>query len=284
MEMNKWESQGFGKAPFRCVGMFKMPNKDTATMQDYAALPQGYGAGSCHVCGTGIIYNYMIHDASGKKFVVGCECVNYTNDTKLIDEVKAERKAFNNAQKALETRKRNEAERERNGGLTDKEIAQKVAQAEWDAKREAYFDTHKELFDAGLATGYEWIEEIVESCCHYCSMSPAQKTAIENGIADHQFKMNAKNEFFGAVGERVKKMELTTTFEMCVKVPQFYNDYAVYIAVMVDSEGRSFKYMGSSLNSIPKKGETGILSFSIKAHEEYKGTNQTVIQRPKLHD
>ncbi|ATI17299.1 hypothetical protein [Aeromonas phage AS-sw] len=284
MTMNKWESQGVGKAPFRCVGMFKMPNKDTATMQDYAALPQGYGAGSCHVCGTGIIYNYMIHDADGQKFVVGCECVNYTNDTTLIDAVKAERKAFNNAQKAAETRKRNEEERARNGGLTDKEMAQKAVQDEWDAKRKVYRETNKELFDAGLATGYEWIEEIIESCIHYCSMSDAQKTAIENGIADFEFKKNQLNEFFGAVGDRVKKVELTTTFEMCVKQAQYYGDYDVYLAVLIDSEGRTYKYMGSSLKSIPTKGNTAVMSFSIKAHEEYKGVNQTVIQRPKMHD
>ncbi len=94
--MNKWESIGLGKAPFRCVGMFKMPSKETATMADYAALPKGYGAGSCAVCGTGLVYNYMIHSADGRKFVVGCDCVFKTGDTvttEAVRKIRSEAKA-----------------------------------------------------------------------------------------------------------------------------------------------------------------------------------------------
>lgn len=61
-----------GKSPFRCVGMrknvFSIPGCPEATKP----------GGSCQHCGTGIMYEFVIEDAEGKRFVVGSDCVEKT--------------------------------------------------------------------------------------------------------------------------------------------------------------------------------------------------------------
>lgn len=91
-----FENAGLGKAPFRFIGVFKLPSKAVADHNPLAyqtqmeAIPPGWGMGSCHYCGTGLTYNYMIESADGQKFVVGSECVRHTGDAGLIRAVEVE--------------------------------------------------------------------------------------------------------------------------------------------------------------------------------------------------
>lgn len=93
--VNKWERDGFGIAPFRVVGIAELPSKalleanPSAYNNAMASLPKGYRLGSCHICGTALTVNYLINDATGSKFAVGCECVKKTGDTAIGGEVHA---------------------------------------------------------------------------------------------------------------------------------------------------------------------------------------------------
>lgn len=98
MLVHQWELRGLGKAPFKFKGMRTLPSLSLAehnpsayanALQDCA----GIHAGTCHICGMPIQNNYIIQDADGKIFSVGCECVLKLNeDDNLKDVVKEEKK------------------------------------------------------------------------------------------------------------------------------------------------------------------------------------------------
>ena len=260
--MNKWEAQGFGSAPFVCIGMFQMPNKETATMQDYQALPRMTrgGAGSCHVCGTGIVYNYMIRDARGDTFVVGCDCVGKTGDEILKRQMKEAKRTYRNAEQIAAALKARE----------EREAARKIA-------AEAIKVQYGDLFDRADALNQPWIDDIIGSCLKWGSISEKQIAALENAIERDAIEKARKNEFFGAVGERV---QLTLTVDRTIKIREAnYMMGACYLIIMRDAEGRTFTYIGNS-NVIPGDGETVTIKAGIKEHTVYEGVNQTVIQRP----
>lgn len=148
-KIHKFEAAGLGKAPFRCVGLAKIPSPALAEANPDAynnalrALPPQYRCGTCSYCGQAIMNNFLIQSSDGNTFSVGCECVRKTGDAGLENKTKAlKRKAAREERE----RKRQEAyeaelqaQRERNGGLTDYEVRQeeeaKRRQAEADAAR-----------------------------------------------------------------------------------------------------------------------------------------------------
>jgi hypothetical protein len=124
--MHKFEKAGLGTPPFRCVGMWTMPSQSMLTMNPtaynmaMANRPNELSVGSCAYCGTGLVYNYIVKNAEGRRFVVGCECVNKTGDEGLIKEVKRVRVEIKQAERmakreagAAERRAAYEAERMR---------------------------------------------------------------------------------------------------------------------------------------------------------------------------
>lgn len=85
-KIHVFEVKGLGKAPFRCVGI----------RENWFVIPGVPGSkkpgGTCNYCHTGIAYEFQILSADGKRFVVGCDCVNKTDDRGLIDAVKLAQK------------------------------------------------------------------------------------------------------------------------------------------------------------------------------------------------
>jgi hypothetical protein len=120
--IHAWEDAGHGKAPFRMLAVISLPGPSLAEKNPigYAnaaaaaaadARAHGVACGTCDVCGAGILQNFVIRSADGKRFVVGCDCVAKSGDAGLIDGVKAlKRKA---AREAKEARRREEWERTR---------------------------------------------------------------------------------------------------------------------------------------------------------------------------
>lgn len=106
-KVNKWERDGIGTAPFRCVGVAELPSRallEAGNVHGYnnamRSLPLEYGLGTCYVCGMALTVNYLIRDAKGKKFAVGCECVKKTGDTVLTSDMKEKRLARDRAKRA----------------------------------------------------------------------------------------------------------------------------------------------------------------------------------------
>ena len=136
--IHKWEFAGFGKAPFRVVGIAETPSKSMAEHNPHAYnlalrdMPKGYGIGSCGICGAPLKLNYLIHTADGKKFAVGCECVLKADDGNLTTQMKEEKRRREREKREAKrmdaVRAREDEERERNGGKTDWEIEEEQRQ------------------------------------------------------------------------------------------------------------------------------------------------------------
>ncbi len=80
--VHKFEVAGLGKAPFRFDGF------EVKTYQACHGAPVQPGA-SCDFCGTGIMNVFWIKGADGKRFKVGCDCVEKTGDRGLLKVINA---------------------------------------------------------------------------------------------------------------------------------------------------------------------------------------------------
>ena len=84
----------------------------------------------CQVCGHDLTWNYVLRNAEGKCFVVGCDCVMKSGNDKLMTVVQYEKKKAENIRNARireekwkrECEARDAKEREKNGGKTDHEL------------------------------------------------------------------------------------------------------------------------------------------------------------------
>jgi hypothetical protein len=120
IRMHKWEQAGLGQAPF-----------------EFDCVTQNAGSrASCDYCGTAITYEFWIHSHDGRRFKVGCDCVaKVDHDNDLLSDVQraqarlqaAQREARKAAKLAAAEARRQaalQAQRDRNGGRTDAEVAE----------------------------------------------------------------------------------------------------------------------------------------------------------------
>jgi len=119
---HKFTESGLGEAPFRFVDVDEKPD-------------------GCGHCGTGIRIRFHIVSADGVRSVVGSTCIQKTGDQGLIDIAKAEknRRAREKAQAKREAQwaANIQAQRDRNGGLTDWEVSEQKRATDEAARLEA---------------------------------------------------------------------------------------------------------------------------------------------------
>lgn len=130
--IHKWEAQGLGQAPFTCVGLYSLPARSLAEYNpqayqaELAQMPKGFDIGTCAVCGMALTNNFLIRTGCGRQFSVGCDCVKKAGDAGLVDAVQARKRAADREkrfqEREAERLARLQAQRERNGGLTDWEL------------------------------------------------------------------------------------------------------------------------------------------------------------------
>lgn len=184
--VHEWEEK-VGSAPYRLLGVISMPSVEAYgnnwlgyqnAMLDaqHQASSHGVHLGSCDVCGTGIMNHYVIRNADGVNFVAGCDCVEHSGDHKLVSSVKAEK--LRRERKAREDRRRAEWEatlkrnaellqeqRDRNGGLTDSEVAERAKQVEAKKVADGMYHVNGWLIDVLSPVGYSssFIESMLDS-------------------------------------------------------------------------------------------------------------------------
>ena len=103
-----------------------------------------------------------------------------------------------------------------------------------------------------------------------------QKDLVEKIANDHLklVEEGAKTSHVGEIGQRMDR-ELT-----CVREYTGEGTYGVfYILTMEDSEGNTFVYKGSK--PLLEKGESAVITFTVKSHDTWREQKQTVINRPK---
>jgi hypothetical protein len=101
-----------------------------------------------------------------------------------------------------------------------------------------------------------------------------QIAVVEGEIAKRA--ANAASGHFGAIGDRVT---LTITVERIIVLqhPVFGTNF---ITIARCDNGNIISYKGKT--DIGREGETLTITATVKGHEVYNGTRQTLIQRPKV--
>lgn len=165
--VHKFTIAGLGNAPFRLTGIYELPPKSlaeanpTAYNNALAALPKGVGFGTCHYCGTGIMKNFEITSADGKRSVVGCDCIRKAGDHGLIKAVSLVERDKRRAKAAAARQVKMDAYR------AAREAAQAEARAEAEANRPAF----DEAFTALRANNAPIIEvlSLKTTTSHFCA-------------------------------------------------------------------------------------------------------------------
>ncbi len=90
--LHTFTKAGMGDAPFRFVGMASIPSTSLAEQNPtgynnaLAALPRDLvnGCGTCANCGMAIMNIFIVQNAAGKKYGVGCDCIEKTADKPMV--------------------------------------------------------------------------------------------------------------------------------------------------------------------------------------------------------
>lgn len=94
--VHPFEACGLGKAPFRFVGMVQQDIcygeaiLNRAEFQRTGVALTTKPGGTCAFCGNYIVRMFQIESADGRRFHVGCDCVEKTGDQKLARSVHRE--------------------------------------------------------------------------------------------------------------------------------------------------------------------------------------------------
>ena len=170
------ENFQFGEAPFRFIGVWSAPSRSLLEQNPSAynlqmqAKPKFCHFG-CDHCGTAIEHHYVLRDAKGEKYCVGSSCISKVgNVVNLSDAEAAERQRQRELRRARAEAKREQkrlaheakldAQRERNGGLTDMELAMQKIEEERQQQRIANKQKY-DFFISGLSEAYGYFAKDV---------------------------------------------------------------------------------------------------------------------------
>jgi aminopeptidase N len=278
LEVHCFEKSGLGKAPFRCVGVASLPSPSLAEHNPDAynnalrMLPRDIGLGSCNYCGMAIMHNFIIEDCTGgKRFVVGSDCVARTGDAGLIKAVRGERlKVVRAKREVIRSMKRSERE------------------AQWAKEREerrvAFLAANAELL-ADAAPFMEqggFIADVLERGTKGGFVSDRALQAVADAVANRkrQFALKASSRHVATVGARVT---LKVTVERVAHFTRAsyagYGVDTVWIITMRDEAGNAIVSKSTAFHA--ERNQELTIKATVKAHDEYEGEQQTVVQRIK---
>lgn len=273
-----FEKAGLGLAGFHCVGVASIPSPSlaeqnpTAYNNAMAMLPRGLGCGSCAFCGTAIMHNFIIESADGKRFVVGSDCVARTGDLGLVKEVKRERVRVAQEKRAV---KRSLAAAER--------------EAVWKAEREEraaiFIVEHAALIERAQpylnANGF--IKDVVGRGIEGARISEKAIEAVTNAInsIEDTIRMRENSRHVGTVGKRETfnvRVHRINSYDR----PRFnaYGMETVWIVTLRDTNDNAIVVKSTAF--CPEKDATLTIKATVKEHSDYKGEQQTIVQRVKV--
>lgn len=132
--LHPFTDAGMGSAPFRFVGACTIPSNwlagenPSAYNAAIAALPKHLksGLGTCAHCGMAIMNVFIVRNAEGDEYGVGCDCIERVGDARVVTAMKAAKLTIDRAKRRA---KADTARRER-------EAARKAAQEAYEASPE----------------------------------------------------------------------------------------------------------------------------------------------------
>lgn len=260
-----FERAKLGVAPFRCISM---------QTNWYSAGPgHKQPGGSCDYCGTGIAYEYVILDSTGKQFKVGSDCVLRTGSH--VEGFKAVKSKHLAAVRAVRSQAKH-AERQA------RYEARAVERAAVAVSRRAAFNAEYPEVAAFLSACTErgFLGDMAAALQQWGSLSPNQLAAVQRTMLQQAQRAAevATSRHIGAVGERI-----SGTFEVIAqtsRLSDFGYPRAMVYWHLLKAEGNFYTYRGS--RDLGQRGEKVAAKFTVKAHEEYKGAKQTVLARPAI--
>ena len=147
---------------------------------------------------------------------------------------------------------------------------------------EMFIGRCKHYSDGSAPNGEKTVREFVrtdEGRAHDLANSFADERAAKaKAIGDKR----AASEHVGEVGERIEiegVARLITSFE---------NAYGTsYMYMIEDADGNAYKFIGKGIHTADNingahKNFKLKAKFTVKAHDEYNGQKQTVVNRPKV--
>lgn len=134
---------------------------------------------------------------------------------------------------------------------------------------------YKEGFVGSLVSAYDTFGKLTEGQVNAVRKCIAQREERRAEWADKQAALNANRQHLGAVGD---KITVTLTVNHIVVLDSVYG--ANYIHICEDDKQNVVIYKGKS-NGFPLKGETAVVTATVKEHGVRDGVKQTIIQRPK---
>ena len=274
-ELHCFEKSGLGRAPFRCVGIASIPSSSLAEQNPtaynlaMADLPKGLHCGSCAHCGTAIMHNFIIESSDARRFVVGCDCVAKTGDAGLIKQVRGERlRVVRDKREAGRNMKRAEREALWAAERAARATVFAVEHADLIKRAEPFTETNnfvKDVMKRGLTGGF---------------MSDRALEAVIRVVSDleAQIVRRANSKHTGTVGKR-QAFTATVVRVASFERPRFnsFGMETVWIISMTDADGNTLVSKSPAFHA--EKGETLKFKATVKAHDEFRGERQTVIQR-----
>lgn len=232
--------ESFGPAPYQIIRV-----RDNSVQRPYEPVR---ACGCCDVCMTDIRWEYTIRAANGVEFVTGCDCAEKAGMS--AKELRESRRAYVRECWERESRREREerlvAERERNGGLTDKErdaaTALGVAFARtWLKKERAYNAVHLGTVGKRL----RGLEVIVEHTHSFDTAFGVQTIWIMRDRAGNQIVVKTSS------------------------------------GIGCDVDGQRLGVVDYNQRTGVRSSRWFLLDGTVKEHNEYNGMRQTVLQRAK---
>lgn len=271
-----FEKAGLGKAPFRCVAVASIPSASLAASNPEAyrnalrELPRDVGCGTCNYCGTAIMHNFIIQSSDYRRFVVGSDCVAKTGDAGLIKAVRGERAKMLKAQRVAA----------RTVKFEERAAARK---RQIEAQAEAFKVHNVDLIKAAEGSTNPFVRDVMDRALAGGYVSDRAITAVKSAL-----ERDAKDAATLRISEHVGEVGKRQTFKVTVdRVASFERPAfgslsyeTCWIITMRDEAGRAI--VSKTANFRAEKGEVLTIKATVKAHDEYKGEKQTVVQRIKV--
>ena len=167
----------------------------------------------------------------------------------------------------------------------DKRQAKRVAAAKVEAEAKAEkvarqtalwltMDDNETVIEAARKlTENKFAAKMLDALSAWGSLTPAQLGALKGTIAREE--QNVASTFIGTVKER---LDFTVTVERVMGFPGEWG--TTYINICRDGNGNVIVYKGTKV--LAEKGEEVTFKATVKEHKGYNGTNQTIVNRPKV--
>jgi len=155
------------------------------------------------------------------------------------------------------------------------------------AENAAKFNTENAALLADLATVTNpTVLDIIGKGRIYGMVTEPQMSVLVNAVAaaKRHAEAQAASSYVGVIGDKVSVPVTVTHVGSYERTPYQRSYYSnametVYVVTMTDAAGNVFVTKTPNFNE--PKGESFILSGTVKAHDEYKSVKQTIITRAK---